>query len=834
MISMLKKLSVKNQKLKVKKGISLILIVVLLSIALTPVLPPIDAKAATLTYTSDWIGNTYGGSNSRWIQMDIDEIFVRSDGRVFSVTSWEEGTHEATVYSETDGTIKGWINGSGVHGYCSKAVAADNNYIYLGVKNSSNYYVRRYSATNYSSAPFTNGVGTNGDCILIGTTGQAGAIAVRNGKLYVSVPSDNKIRVYNTSDMSFSHDISVTSPGKLTVDNNNYVWVIQTSTNKILKYSSSGTKQSTEISGLTDPTAIAASHYDTSKLLVADSGSGRNHIRIYNISGTSIPSPTTFGSCITSGTPGLVAPTKFDHITGVGQDTSGNYYVACNGAPLSDGTGAYLRKLTSTGSLVWEDLGLEFTDGADVDPNTGDLYTKDSHYTMDFSKPNGNQWTWKGYTLDRFRYPDDPRLKDGVAGGIKHPNASYVRRLNGQLFMFVTDMFFDFFVIYRFEGEIAVPCVMFNRKTADTYPPNKPSGGWIWRDLDKDGQFDSGEYNSTTYYGSNHGYFVDTTGDIWFAVETDNKVVKFDYLDLDANGIPRYNSTPVETTAPSPINKLQRAEYIADKDIMFLGGYTTDRPKTGSESNIVGTEVLRYDNWSTSPTLKSRCIVPYDGSVYSNCSKSMTVSPDGKFVFSVKHLGSPVTVFDTETGSEIGTITSGSETGGRSGNNDLAFAIRSYKRTTSEYIILVEEDERAKIIMYRWTPDAQQLSRSGWTANSSSTSSAYAALDGNISSRWDSKASQTNGQYYLVDMKKEKTISKIVLDAGSYTNDYPRQYAVYVSKDGTNWGSAVATGSGSTVTTITFTAADARYVKVVQTGTASNYWSICEFNVYGF
>jgi len=129
------------------------------------------------------------------------------------------------------------------------------------------------------------------------------------------------------------------------------------------------------------------------------------------------------------------------------------------------------------------------------------------------------------------------------------------------------------------------------------------------------------------------------------------------------------------------------------------------------------------------------------------------------------------------------------------------------------------------------------LPRTGWTATASSTESGGSpanALDGNISTRWSTGAAQANGQWYRVDMTAAQTFNKIVLDAGSSTGDYPRGYQVFVSTDGTNWGSAVATGSGSSqVTTITFANQTARYIKIVQTGSVGNWWSIHEYNVYG-
>ena len=129
------------------------------------------------------------------------------------------------------------------------------------------------------------------------------------------------------------------------------------------------------------------------------------------------------------------------------------------------------------------------------------------------------------------------------------------------------------------------------------------------------------------------------------------------------------------------------------------------------------------------------------------------------------------------------------------------------------------------------------LSRAGWvaTASASGGGSAANAIDGNGGTRWATGVNQANGQWFQVDMGSAQTFGQIVLDAGSSTSDYPRGYKIYVSNDGSNWGSPVATGTGSSaVTTINFALQTKRYIRVTQTGSSSvNWWGIAEFNVYG-
>jgi len=129
------------------------------------------------------------------------------------------------------------------------------------------------------------------------------------------------------------------------------------------------------------------------------------------------------------------------------------------------------------------------------------------------------------------------------------------------------------------------------------------------------------------------------------------------------------------------------------------------------------------------------------------------------------------------------------------------------------------------------------LSRSGWTGSASPLSTAYPPskmLDGNLTTKYSSGRTLRPGDFFTIDMQAQMTFSRIVMDSGSSTCDYARQYQVYVSDDGATWGTAIATGSGSaSPVTVTFPAQSRRHFKVVQTGSHPNcWWTIAELNVY--
>jgi hypothetical protein len=127
------------------------------------------------------------------------------------------------------------------------------------------------------------------------------------------------------------------------------------------------------------------------------------------------------------------------------------------------------------------------------------------------------------------------------------------------------------------------------------------------------------------------------------------------------------------------------------------------------------------------------------------------------------------------------------------------------------------------------------LPRSSWIATASNTGGADVpsrALDGVATTRWSTGAAMTNGMWFQVDMGGAQGFNQVKMDSGGNVNDYARGYTINVSNDGTTF-TQVASGTGtSALITATFTAQNARYIKVVQTGAATSWWSIVEFNAY--
>jgi hypothetical protein len=133
--------------------------------------------------------------------------------------------------------------------------------------------------------------------------------------------------------------------------------------------------------------------------------------------------------------------------------------------------------------------------------------------------------------------------------------------------------------------------------------------------------------------------------------------------------------------------------------VLYLGGYTSDRPQTGKEWGIVGTEIIRYDNWSKARKVRWRIPLPYEPEDARTIIKAMDIAGDRVFTATVKT--AEVYVYNAQNGSFITTLASGAEVASESGWVDTPYGLRGFKRWNGEYLVFVEEVWKGKVIMYR-------------------------------------------------------------------------------------------------------------------------------------
>jgi glucosylceramidase len=106
------------------------------------------------------------------------------------------------------------------------------------------------------------------------------------------------------------------------------------------------------------------------------------------------------------------------------------------------------------------------------------------------------------------------------------------------------------------------------------------------------------------------------------------------------------------------------------------------------------------------------------------------------------------------------------------------------------------------------------------------------AVDDDATTRWTTGAAQQPGQSLEVDLGRRQSLRRVVLDTGVDTGDFPRGYELHASRDGSRW-ERVAAGSGTgQLTTIDFRATEARFLRVVQTATAPQWWSVADLRAY--
>jgi len=202
---------------------------------------------------------------------------------------------------------------------------------------------------------------------------------------------------------------------------------------------------------------------------------------------------------------------------------------------------------------------------------------------------------------------------------------------------------------------------------------------------------------------------------------------------------------------------------------------------------------------------------------------------DGLLVASMNKLGTLVFI-DARESKVLGTLPLASPRG-------LAFDAqgRLLVLTGSKLVRFVLPPDPAKLALHL-TPDAQSgvpLPSKGWSATASKQSPrATLAFDGDPATRWDTGGAMQKGDSFSLDLGAPRTFFKITMTA-SASDDFARSYEVFVSDDGQNWGQSLVQGSGERGRTRIALAkpVTARFVRIVQTGSGGNFWSINELTL---
>ena len=127
------------------------------------------------------------------------------------------------------------------------------------------------------------------------------------------------------------------------------------------------------------------------------------------------------------------------------------------------------------------------------------------------------------------------------------------------------------------------------------------------------------------------------------------------------------------------------------------------------------------------------------------------------------------------------------------------------------------------------------LNRNNWVLSANNNEGDLEKmLDGQASTRWTTRETQTNGQWLIIDLAAVQRFDRIVLNSASSPNDFPRAYSVFVSSNGQNWGNPIRSDVGQgPITSLSLPPQNKRFIRINQTGSSDRYWwSIHELQIY--
>ncbi|MCL2348293.1 MAG: hypothetical protein FWC50_08535, partial [Planctomycetaceae bacterium] len=408
--------------------------------------------------------------------------------------------------------------------------------------------------------------------------------------------------------------------------------------------------------------------------------------------------------------------------------------------------------------LNWRLFGLCFIDCATLDPDDETTaYTKDEKYKLDWSQPPGKEWSFLATTFQKS--PDCNRSFLSDSAGV------WIRNIRGRKFMFINDMNGQYLrrcefdtpayrkeTNYREEEERMPgfsnwPVMKESEESILTFEKPDPVDDHVRQDdvrqsvyqagfaLIKCGHFREQERRlkealkqEQSEFPPAQGWWVDLDCGIWRATETkgifyipakpeqetDSSADDFcsDYFEADVKVFPH----------PTEFTQVKRIRYDAATDTLYLGGCATvDGVEHKNQHwKPMGAVICRYDHFlkgdnpgKTAGKLRWKIVVPYvTGSQGHESCEPMGFDIAGDYMF-VPYTGASkvsgfktghVEVFRLSDGSSVGWMEPDQETIGEIGLQDIRECLSAHKRANGEYVIFLEDDYKAKVVMFRWQP----------------------------------------------------------------------------------------------------------------------------------
>jgi hypothetical protein len=613
-------------------------------------------------YTTDWLANTFGTS-STYVGNGARSMWVAPEGVIYTASLWDENEGGLAIYGNRQS-----MGSMGLHNeFQGSAITGNATSIFAALqfdRSNGSGYVGRYDRTSKTrdllisvSATTTQ---ARGDVVT--------GLATSGSLLYASDFPGNRVRAFST-DGVWQRDIGVSGPGALAVDGAGNLWVAQKDAGTILEFSPSGAPLNTiQMSAASRPSAL---YFDatTGQLMVGDEGPDMN-IKIYTTLG--VPAQVgTFGIQggyldTTAGIKGQVGDKRFTRVAGIGKDSAGNLYVLNNpwGGTWDLGRNGNtdIHAYDSSGILRWKLQALNFEGNAAPDPGTDGAY-----FYGGFNVYTGTAGgSFVANSVDPIDYPSDPRIdiNDTQRGQhfaqIATVGANRILVAAGQ-----NPGIFYFFHFNAANGYIAIP----------------------------DASLPGAAFNSTALVTG--GFCLDSNGGVWAGPDRTNRIYYYPLTGFDADGKPAWGAGVAYST-PRSIRPMTRIIYLADSDTMILAQGIVG----STDWTSIGTRIEVYHGWRAgnqalpNPVINLTSINP----------KSITAAGNYLFVGYV-HAAPNIDAFNLATGSLDITLTNTNPGQVDVGNDvDSMYGLRSYLRSTGEYVVTKDNYNGSSIIVYRWTP----------------------------------------------------------------------------------------------------------------------------------
>ncbi len=127
--------------------------------------------------------------------------------------------------------------------------------------------------------------------------------------------------------------------------------------------------------------------------------------------------------------------------------------------------------------------------------------------------------------------------------------------------------------------------------------------------------------------------------------------------------------------------------------------------------------------------------------------------------------------------------------------------------------------------------------RTAWKLTSSHNVKELAkAIDGDLSSRWDSHTPQKPGMWIQIELPAATEVTGLYLDTAKSRGDWPRGWKIEISANSTEWDKPILEGRSETnVTEFLFPKPlTTKFIRITDTGEVKGlYWSIHELDVLG-